>query len=211
MRVFRTFVALCAGALVVAIPAGASAKPIVHEHYEETESDTFTDTECGAPITIDYSAEFSGVFKLQVKKATAPIPLFSDNYSGVERYTNVANGKTVTLLHQGLFKDVHVELVEGTIYRFTAMESGRPVVAIGPDGKKLIFDRGRLRYTALIETFGDGDSDNDVFLGVERIRRRSASHLRRSRRLLRRPRRDPLAAGGAGRDHSHGRPSVAFR
>ena len=82
MRVFRTFVALCAGALVVAIPAGASAKPIVHDHYSDTDTDTFTDTECGAPITIDYSAEFSGVFKLQVKKATAPIPYLSDNYSG---------------------------------------------------------------------------------------------------------------------------------
>ncbi len=73
MRVFRTFVALCAGALVVAIPAGAaSAKPIVHDHYEDSETDTFTDTECGAPITIDYSAEFSGVFKLQAERRQPP-------------------------------------------------------------------------------------------------------------------------------------------
>jgi hypothetical protein len=94
-----------------------------------------------------------------------PTPYLFDNYSGVETYTNVANGKTATLRHQGLYKDVHIEHVEGTVYRFTAIETGRPVVAIGPDGKKLIFDRGRIRYTFLVDTKGDADLSNDVFLG----------------------------------------------
>ena len=55
--------------------------------------------------------------------------------------------------------------MEGTLYRFTAIEAGRPVVAIGPDGKKLIFDRGRIFYTVLIDTQGDAELSNDVFLG----------------------------------------------
>jgi hypothetical protein len=55
-------------------------------------------------------------------------------------------------VHQGLFKDKRIELVEGTIYRFTAIETGRPVSGIAPDGTKVNLDRGRIRYTFLVDT-----------------------------------------------------------
>jgi hypothetical protein len=138
-------------AVLAALLAGgvgaAGAEPLERERYSFQESDTFTDTECGAPITIDYAAEFSGLFKLKQGRAGDPTPYFFDNYSGVETFTNVANGKTFTLLHQGLFKDQHIQLVEGTVYRITAIETGRPVTAIAPDGTKINLDRGRIRYT----------------------------------------------------------------
>ncbi len=151
-------------ALVLVAPVAAA--PLEREHYSFEESDTFTDTECGAPITIDYTGEFSGVFMLKDKKPGGPTPPYLfDNYSGVETFTNVANGQTATIKHQGLYKDVKIEHVEGTVYRFTAIETGRPVVVFGPDGKKLVFDAGRIRYTFLVDTLGDADLSNDVFLG----------------------------------------------
>jgi hypothetical protein len=165
MRLISRSAAVCIGVLVVAGSSPASAKPIEQEHYSFQQSDTFTETECGAPITIDYHGEFSGVFKLKPGRHGDPTPYLFDNYSGVETYTNVANDKTATVFHQGLYKDVHVEHVAGTVYRFTAIETGRPAGAIGPDGEKLIFDRGRIRYTFLFDTMGDADLDNDVFLG----------------------------------------------
>jgi len=165
MRVIKVGAAVCVGAIVVAAASPVSAEPIEQEHYTFQASDTFTDTECGEPITIDYTAEFSGLFKLRPGRHGDPTPLVFDNYSGVETYTNVANGKTATIRHEGLFKDVHVEHVEGTVYRFTAIETGRPVVVFGPDGNRLIFDRGRIRYTFLVDTKGDADPDNDEFLG----------------------------------------------
>ena len=135
-----------------------AAAPLEREHYSFEQSDTFTDTECGAPITIDYTGEFSGVFMLKDKKPGGPTPPYLfDNYSGVETFTNVANDETATIKHQGLYKDVQIEHVEGTIYRFTAIETGRPVVVLGPDGKKLVFDAGRIRYTFLVDTLGDAD------------------------------------------------------
>ena len=164
MRVIKMGAAICVGAIIVAAASPVSAKPIEQEHYSFQDFDTFTDTECGEPITIDYAAEFSGLFKLKSGRHGDPTPYLSDNYSVVETYTNVANGKTATLRHQGLYKDVHIEHVEGTLYRFTAIETGRPVVAIGPDGETPIFDRGRIRYTVLIDTQGDADLNNDVFL-----------------------------------------------
>ena len=164
MRVVSVCAACVVGA-VVALASPVAAKPLQSEHYSFREEDTFTNTECGAPITIDYVVEGSGVFKLKQGRAGDPTPYFFDNYKSVETYTNVANGKTATLVHQGLFKDLRIEHVEGTIYQFTAIETGRPVVVIGPDGKKLLFDRGRIRYTFLVDTKGDADLSNDEFLG----------------------------------------------
>jgi len=163
VRAFLTS-GLCAGALVLALPVTAGAKPLEREHYTFHDTDTFTDTDCGAPITIDYTADFAGVFMLKKGRAGDPTPYYFDNYSGVETYTNTANGKTATLAHQGLYKDQRIEHVEGTIYRFTAIETGRPVIVYGPDGRKLIFDAGRIRYTFLVDTKGDADLSNDEFI-----------------------------------------------
>lgn len=152
----------CVAALVLTAAAPAAAAPIERENYEFEESDVFTETECGAPITIDYHDKGSGVFMLKQGRHGDPTPYLFDNYGGVATYT--ANGKTATIAYNGLFKDQHIELVEGTIYRFTAIETGRPLTVIGPDGQRLVFDRGRIRYSALIDTKGDDDLDNDVFL-----------------------------------------------
>jgi hypothetical protein len=158
--------AVLAGLLAGGV-ATAGAEPLERERYSFQDSDTFTDTECGEPITIDYAAEFSGLFMLKQGRAGDPTPYFFDNYSGVETFTNVANGKTFTLVHQGLFKDQRIELVEGTVYRITAIETGRPVTGIAPDGTKINLDRGRIRYTFLVDTQGDADLSNDVFLSEE--------------------------------------------
>jgi len=163
MRVV-SIVVVCIVGIVGGGLSAAGAAPLEREHYSSHDEDTFTDTECGAPITIDHTADFSGLFMLKQGRAGDPTPYFFDNYSGVETFTNVANGRTATLVHQGLFKDVRIEHIDGTVYRFTAIEAGRPVVVIGPNGRKLLFDRGRIRYTFLVDTQGDADLDNDVFL-----------------------------------------------
>ena len=165
-RIGRIASVLTAATAVIVLAGSVAAAPLEREHYSFEESDTFTDTECGAPITIDYAGEFSGVFMLKDKEPGGPTPPYLfDNYSGLETFTNVANDKTATIKHQGLYKDVQIEHVEGTIYRFTAIETGRPVVVFGPDGERLVFDAGRIRYTFLVDTLGDADLDNDVFLG----------------------------------------------
>jgi len=159
--------AVALASLLAAGVATAGAEPLERERYSFQDSDTFTVTECGAPMTIDYAAEFSGLFMLKHGRAGDPTPYVFDNYSGVETYTNVANGKTFTLNHQGLYKDLRIELVEGTVYRFSAIETGRPVSGIAPDGTRINLDRGRIRYTFFVDTLGDTDLSNDVFLGEE--------------------------------------------
>ena len=164
-RLVRLSVAIACvgGALVTGTPT-AGAAPIVREHYSGSFDDTFTDTECGDPITIDYHDEWSGVFMLKDGRRGDPTPYYFDNYSSVESFTNVANGKTGTIVHNAMWKDLRIELIEGTVYRFTALEPGRPVVVIGPDGKQVLFDAGRIMWTFVVDTLGDQDLENDIFL-----------------------------------------------
>ena len=63
MSVIKVGFAACMGAIVVAVASPVSAKPIERERYSFEFSDTFTDTECGDPITIDYTSEVSGLFR----------------------------------------------------------------------------------------------------------------------------------------------------
>jgi hypothetical protein len=156
----------CLVALVLASPAGA-APPLEHERYLDEGVDTFTDTECGAPITIEHSFSFSGLFVLKAGRRGDPTPYYMDNYEGRETFTNVANGVTATATHNAVFKDLKVEHLFDTTYRFTAIEAGRPIVVFGPDGERLIFDRGRIRFTFYVDTLGDTDLSNDVFLGAD--------------------------------------------
>lgn len=157
---------LTAAIAAMVVVGSAAAAPLEREHYSFEDSDTFTVTDCGAPITIDYTVQGSGVFMLNDRQPGGPTPPYLfDNYWSLETFTNVANDKTATVEHQGVYKDVKIELVEGTIYQFTAFDAGRPVVGLGPDGQKLAIDRGRLQFTFLVDTLGDADLDNDVFLG----------------------------------------------
>lgn len=156
--------AVVAGLLASGV-APAGAEPIEREHYTFHVSDTITDTECGAPITVDYVADFSGLFMIKEGRAGDPTPYVFRNYSDVETFT--ANSKTFTLIHEGLYMDQHIELVEGTVYRITAIETGRPVSGIAPDGTKVNLDRGRIRFTFLVDTLGDVEPRNDVFLSDE--------------------------------------------
>jgi hypothetical protein len=154
----------CASGALMAVTQAASAAPLEREHYSGSFDDTFTDTDCGDPITIDYHVEFSGLFMLKEGRRGDPTPYFFDNYSSVETFTNVANDKTASITHNAMWKDLRIELVEGTVYRFTAIEPGRPVVVIGPDGRRLVFDAGRIFWTFVVDTQGDQDLSNDVFL-----------------------------------------------
>ena len=87
---------------------------------------------------------------------------YFDNYEVHETLT--ANGRMLTIDQQGLFKDLRITHVEGTIYQFVAIEVGQPFVIRDEQGKRLIHDRGHLTTTFQVDTLGDTDLDNDVFI-----------------------------------------------
>ena len=144
--------------MAMALAAPVQAAPIEYEHYSGTDSFDFVD--CG--FVIHDEVVFEGVFMLKAPGADGAPPRLFDNYHAIETLT--ANGRTATIEHQGLYKDLHVTLVEGTIYQFVAMESGRPFTVLDSDGNVLIRDRGVLVTTFQVDTKGDSDLENDEFI-----------------------------------------------
>jgi len=146
------------GLLALAMAAPVQAAPLVREHYSGTDSFDFDD--CG--FVIHNEVTFEGVFMLKAPRADGAPPYYFDNYEAHETLT--ANGRTLTIDHQGLYKDLKITHVEGTVYQFVAIEAGRPFVARDGDGNIVFHDRGLLKTTFQVDTLGDADLDNDVFI-----------------------------------------------
>ena len=150
-------------AAAVAVPTAAqAAKPLISERYSD--SGSFVATDCGFPMQVEFTIE--GRYVLRENKTGGP-GLEMDNYNGHETIT--ANGRTVTIDHQGMFKNPEITLVEGTVYEFVAMESGQPYVVRAEDGTVLVRDRGLLRTSIQLETFGvfDREDADGVWVVIE--------------------------------------------
>jgi hypothetical protein len=156
-------------ALIVAIPAGA--KPLERERF--TETDTFV--ECGSYVV---ESTFNGFF--MVKDATPNTDgqffPFQLNYDYTDIVTNPDTGEFFTVSGNALVKEIQPSLVEGTIYTYETLESGRPFVVKDKDGNVVLRDRGAIRLSWIFDSLGDSEPGGEGFelLDVVRI---SGPHL----------------------------------
>jgi hypothetical protein len=145
------------------IAGSAFAVGTVHadppEHYSGTDSFSFDD--CG--FQIDGVATFSGTFQLKAGRHGDPTPYLFDNYRFETVYTNPATGAFFTVSGNGLYHDVHIVNVSGTVYSFEANDSGQQVVVRDMNGQVVVRDRGHLRVRFSVDTLGDDDLSNDIF------------------------------------------------
>jgi hypothetical protein len=130
------------------------------QHYSFI--DFFTYSDCG--LTVNGRVDGSGQFRLRPGHQGDPTPYYFDNYVRHIVSTNPANGKWFTEDAQGLYRDLKITNVSGTIYTFVAQETGRPYTLTTMDGTKMFFDRGRLLTTFQVDTHGDDDLSNDEFI-----------------------------------------------
>ncbi len=143
------------------LAAGAvHGAPLERENYSGTESFSFDD--CG--FQIDGVIEFSGRFMLKAGRRGDPTPYFFDNYKYRTVYTNPLTGDWFELSGNGLYKDLKITNVSGTVYTFEVVEVGRPFEVRDMDGNVVLRDRGHLRYRFSVETLGDANLDNDMFI-----------------------------------------------
>jgi hypothetical protein len=158
LRKLALGVAVVAGSTVATGPANAA--PLEREHYSGTDSFSFDD--CG--FLIEGTTTFSGVFMLKEGRGGDATPYVFDNYSHDIVYTNPATGAWFTLHGEGLYKDLHIVNVEGTVYRFESMEVGQPFVIRDSAGNVVVRDRGRLLTAFTVDTLGDDNLENDIFI-----------------------------------------------
>ena len=124
--------------------------------------DRFTYTDCG--FTVNGTVTGSGMFRLRPGRHGDATPYVFDNYEWHIVSTNPANGKWFREDGNGLYRDLHITNVSGTVYTFVAQETGRPYSLTAMDGTKVVVDRGRLLTTFQVDTHGDDDLSNDEFI-----------------------------------------------
>jgi hypothetical protein len=144
------------GSLVMALfalgagPAGGTV--VDRGHYEGTETSSFAD--CGT--TFDDVFSFSGQFRMKATKDPEAF-LLRDTFQFRDVITNRATGKWFVVRGNVNFHEIGYRHVSGTIYEFTANESGQPFVIEDSSGRVVVRDRGNIRHTALFDTLGDAE------------------------------------------------------
>ena len=160
----RLTLSLSLAVLLALVAAPAGAKPLVHEHYEGTDSFIVEDW-CGTDWNVELA--FSGNFMLKAPRGDNPTPYFFDNYRYLGVWTDVNDPSRVyTIAGNGLWRDQRITLVEGTTYHFEVIEAGAPIT-VRVDGKVIVRDRGSIVWEFTVDTKGDADLDNDVFVSDE--------------------------------------------
>jgi hypothetical protein len=154
---FRFGLVFATAVMTIAMASGAGASLLDHEHYSGT--DSYTQQMCGRTFSVVDS--FSGQFALRMK-GNQPIPYLTNNY----RFRSVqrTGGDGFVIEARGIFKDLHITHVRGTIYRFVVIEAGRPFMVRSLDGDLIVKDRGLLKSTFMVDTKGDANLDNDEFV-----------------------------------------------
>ena len=162
----KGFLAVATVAALLAMALPAQAKVIDREHYTFSESTEFE--ECGFSIRSDFTA--SGHTRTRVGKHDLDTAFFAlDNYEYTDRWTNTANGRFLTIWGNAVIRDVKATHVEGSIFQFTTVESGRPFNLADASGRVILRDRGAIRETYLFDTEGD-DVPGGIFLETLSLR-----------------------------------------
>jgi hypothetical protein len=150
-------VALCATS------GTASAVPPLRNVIVIDEEDVFVETGCGDPVEIASTATGTIEEAIRPSNSGAP-PHYSQHYDIVETFTIVETGATIVFEHHATFRDVRIEPLGGTVYQFTAIEAGQPFVIRTVEGDVLYRDRGVIKFSIVVDTLGDDDLSNDVFI-----------------------------------------------
>jgi hypothetical protein len=147
-----------AAAVLLALAAGPAAGTVVDRgHYTDTFAASFVD--CGG-ITFDEVITFTGQFRIQATKDPEAF-LVRDTFKFRDVITNRATGKWFVLRGIVNFHEIKYRHIGGTLYEFTANESGQPFVLEDSSGRVVVRDRGNIRRVGVFDTLGDAEPGAD--------------------------------------------------
>ncbi len=75
--------------------------------------------------------------------------------------TNPANGRKAYISGRGYFREVGARHVEGNLWEFDSVETGRPFVVRDADKNVVLRDHGKIFITAVFDTLGDSQPGAD--------------------------------------------------
>jgi len=147
-----------ASALLLAVAvAPAEARVVDRQRYSFTS--VGHERTCGRHLTVETS--MSGIQMAKVR----PGGLYTlyDNYNIHEVLTDAA-GEGYIIDQNGLYTEIRVRHARGTLYRYTAINTGQVFTIRTRGGKAVERNHGLEEITFLVDTLGDSDPSNDVYL-----------------------------------------------
>jgi hypothetical protein len=154
------------GALALVALALAAAPAQAQVIDEETEL-------CG--IAVQQDTEVSFTEHLRVGKGKVESAFFGHvNFQYTDTFTNLATGEFLVIEGHAMFHEIKATRVEGSVFLFTSVEAGQPVVLRDSSGRVVLRDSGVIRTTLLFDTLGD-DTPGGEQIG-ERMTVRLAGH-----------------------------------
>ena len=149
------------GTILAAVLLGtafpAQARVIDRQRYSFTSSGH--ERTCGRRLHVETT--FSGILMTKTSHGD-PLSIF-DNYDIHEVLTD-AQGEGYIIDQDGLYSDVRARQASGTLYRYTAINAGQVFTIRTLDGRAVERNRGLFEITFLVDSLGDSDPGNDVFL-----------------------------------------------
>jgi hypothetical protein len=156
----RLIAAVVIGVATTAVAAGpAAAQVIDRDLYSFTETTFFT--ACDG-VDVQVVDNFRGQFKIRLHDSESKAYVF-DNYTDDSVYTNLQTHRSWTTKSNFVHLDVSIELVSGTVYRYTWQDAGTFKI-FDETGKLDRHSNGLIRESALVDTKGNLDLEDDEYL-----------------------------------------------
>ena len=137
-----------------------------------TETDTFSDTFAACGTTVRAAGTFTATSTLRQHSGpdATTVPYLHERIVERVTYTNLATGGSFTRVLRFTHVDVRITHVQGTVYDFTWQDAGT-ITAYDEDGRLVYRIAGLQRTHQRVDTLGDQDLENDVFLGPDTVER----------------------------------------
>src|SRR3954470_2217871 len=156
----RVLAATAVGMVTAAIATGpASAQVINRDLYQDTETSLFT--ACDG-VDVQVVDTIHGQFKIRLHGSESKAYVF-DNYEVDSVYTNLQTHRSWTTTSNFVHLDVTIELLSGTVYRYTWQDAGTFKI-FDDTGRLDRVSSGVIRETALVDTKGNLDLDDDEYI-----------------------------------------------
>ena len=136
----------------------AEARVIDRQRYSSV--DQAHENICGRRFSIETT--MTGTQMIKSSHGSLPFKLF-DNYNIHEVLTDTA-GEGFIIDQSGLYNDLRVRHARGTLFRFTAINAGQAFTTGRWRERRVERNRGVFQITYLVDTQGDSDPTNDVYL-----------------------------------------------
>lgn len=164
--------ATAAGLGLLLLSSGAAQAQVIERlHY----SGAFSGEEQSCGYDLHFEGTYSGLFMWKMR-GNEPTPYVFNNYESHEVLT-LEDGRGFVIETNGNYKDLRITHVRGTIYRFIWIDSGQVFTIQTLDGRVVERNRGLLKATYLVDTKGDSDPGNDVFIeGSDRLLKDAGVH-----------------------------------